>query len=293
MEIEIRREGFMMTLNNNFLLNDGTTLPHIALGTIDLQGGKGFHQALAALDVGYRVLDTATNYNNEGMVGEVVRRSSIPREQLYVSAKLPGLAHKYDKAIALIQESLYRTGLDYFDKFLIHWPNPKEGLYVEAWKALVDAQKYGLIKTIGVSNFLPEHLDNIIEATGVTPATNQIERHPYFNNKELVQENDKRGILSEAWSPFGREINDVLTNDTIKEIAEKYDRSPAQVIINWDNQNHVFPVVRSANPKHQYENFHYTDFELAQEDLDKIDALDKGEEGRVEGQNPNEYEEFV
>ncbi|GMA70938.1 hypothetical protein GCM10025879_21860 [Leuconostoc litchii] len=120
------------------------------------------------------------------MIGEVVRRSSIPREQLYVSAKLPGLAHKYDKAIALIQESLYRTGLEYFDKFLIHWPNPKEGLYVEAWQALVDAQKYGLIKTIGVSNFLPEHLDNIIEATGVTPATNQIERHPYFNNKDLV-----------------------------------------------------------------------------------------------------------
>lgn len=283
----------MMTLYNEFLLNDGTTLPHIALGTIDLQGGKGIHQALAALDIGYRVIDTATNYNNEGMVGEVVRRSSIPRDQLYVSAKLPGSAHEYDKAISLIQESLYRTGLDYFDKFLIHWPNPKEGLYVEAWKALVDAQKYGLIKTIGVSNFLPEHLDNIIDATGVTPATNQIERHPYFNNKELVQENDKRGIISEAWSPFGREINDVLTNNIIKEIADKYDRSPAQVIINWNNQNHVFPVVRSANPKHQYDNFHYMDFELAQEDLEKIDALDKGEQGRVEGQHPNEYEEFV
>jgi len=153
--------------------------------------------------------------------------------------------------------------------------------------------KYGLIKTIGVSNFLPEHLDNIIEATGVTPATNQIERHPYFNNKELIAENDKRGIISEAWSPFGREINDTLTNATIKEIAEKYDRTPAQVILNWDNQDHVFPVVRSAGKKHQYDNFHYLDFELAQEDLEKIDALDQGEKGRVEGQNPNEYEEFI
>jgi len=282
-----------MTLYDKFYLNDGTTLPHIGFGTVHIQGGKGIHQMLSALDVGYRVLDTATGYNNEGMIGETIRRSSIPREELYVSAKLPGLAHQYDKAIALIEESLYRTKLDYFDKYLIHWPNPKEGLYVEAWQALVDAQKYGLIKTIGVSNFLPEHLDNIIEATGVTPATNQIERHPYFNNKELVQENDKRGILSEAWSPFGRKINDTLTNDTIKEIAAKYGRSPGQVILNWDNQNHVFPVVRSASRNHQYDNFHYLDFELAQEDLAKIDALDKGEKGRVEGQNPNDYEEFI
>lgn len=282
-----------MTLHNKFLLNDGTTLPHIGLGTVNIQGGKGIHQMLPALDIGYRLIDTATNYNNEGMVGEVVRRSSIPRESLYVSAKLPGLAHKYDKAISLIQESLYRTGLDYFDKYLIHWPNPKEGLYVEAWQALVDAQKYGLIKSIGVSNFLPEHLDNIIEATGVTPATNQIERHPYFNNKKLVQENDKRGIVSEAWSPFGREINDTLSNDTIKEIANKYERTPAQVIMNWDNQNHVLPIAKAVSYKHQYDNFHYLDFELAQEDLNRIDMLDQGENGRVEGQNPNEYEEFV
>ncbi|GMA45963.1 aldo/keto reductase [Tetragenococcus muriaticus] len=282
-----------MTLYDKFYLNDGTTLPHVGLGTVHIQGGKGIHQVHSALDVGYRVLDTATGYNNEGMVGEAVRRSSIPREQLYVSDKLPGLAQRYDKAIDLIQETLYRTKLDYFDKYLIHWPNPQEGLYVEAWQALVDAQEYGLIKTIGVSNFLPEHLDNIIEATGVTPATNQIERHPYFNNKELVKENDKRGILSEAWSPFGREINDTLTNNTIKEIAEKYDRSPAQIILNWNNQSRVFPVVRSADQKHQSDNFHYLDFELAQEDLEKIDALGRGEQGRIEGQNPNEYEEFT
>ncbi|GMG63734.1 hypothetical protein TEHAL1_12070 [Tetragenococcus halophilus] len=157
----------------------------------------------------------------------------------------------------------------------------------------MDAQKYGLIKTIGVSNFLPEHLDNIIEATDVTPATNQIERYPYFNNKELIAENDKRGIVSEVWSPYAHEINDTLTNPTIKEIAEKYDRSPAQVILNWDNQNHVFPLVKSASQKHQYDNFHYLDFALAQEDMNEIDALDQGEKGRIEGQNPNEYEEFI
>lgn len=282
-----------MTMYDEFRLNDGSTLPHIGLGTVNIQGGKGVNQVINAIDIGYSLIDTSTNYNNEGMVGEAIRRSSIPREQIYVSAKLPGAAHEYDKAINLIQESLYRTGLDYFDKYLIHWPNPKQGKFVEAWKALVDAQKYGLIKTIGVSNFMPEHLDEIIEATGVTPATNQVEIQPYFNNKDLIAENDKRGILSEAWSPLGREINDVLTNETIKAIAEKYDRTPAQVIINWVNQNHVFPIVKSSDDVHQQENYNYLDFELEQEDLDKIDALDQGESGRVEGQNPREYEEFV
>lgn len=282
-----------MTLSKNFRLNDGSQLPHVALGTVHIQGGKGVNQILSALDAGYRAIDTATNYNNEGMVGEAIRRSTIPRQELYISAKLPGSAHAYDKAIALIQESLYRTGLDYFDKYLIHWPLPKQEKYVEAWQALVDAQKYGLIQTIGVSNFMPEHLDKIIAATGVTPATNQIERHPYFNNKEMLAENEKRGILTEAWSPFGREINDVIKNDVIAEIAEKYQKTPAQVILNWDNQNGVFPNVKASSYKHQAENFHYLDFELEAADLAAIDALDQGEKGRVEGQNPYEYEEFV
>ncbi|MFQ3790708.1 aldo/keto reductase [Staphylococcus nepalensis] len=282
-----------MSLYEKFLLNDGTMLPHIALGTVNVQGGIGVKQLENALNLGYRVIDTSTNYNNEGMVGEAIRRSSVPREDIYVSAKLPGSSHEYDKAINLIQESLYRTGLDYFDKYLVHWPNPKQGKYVEAWQALVDAQKYGLIKTIGVSNFMPEHLDDIIEATGVTPATNQIEIQPYFNNNALIQECLKRGVLPEAWSPLGREINDVLTNDTIKEIAQKYNRSTAQIIINWINQKQVCPVVKASQYIHQIDNFNYLDFELSEDDIQTIDALDKGEDGRVEGQNPYEYEEFV
>lgn len=282
-----------MADKNYFELNDGTELPIIGLGTIDIQGAKGVHELTQALDIGYRLLDTSTNYNNEGAVGEAVRRSSLPREEIIVSAKLPGLAHEYDKAFKLIQESLFRTGLDYFDKFLIHWPNPKEGKYVEAWQALIDAQKQGLIKTIGVSNFLEEHLDKIIDETGVTPATNQIERHPYFNNRELVQACHDRGILPEAWSPFGREINDVLENATIKEIAEKYDRTPAQIILNWNNHYGVLNIPKSDKKQHQLDNFNSFDFELDQADIDKIDNLDQGEAGRVEGQHPNEYQEFV
>lgn len=185
-------------------------------------------------------------------------------------------------------------GLEYFDKYLIHWPNPKDGKYVEAWKALVDAQKQGLIRTIGVSNFEPEHLDNIIEETGVTPATNQVERHPYFHNNRMVEENEKRGILTEAWSPFGRGyLNDVLENATIKEIADKYGKTPAQIIVNWNYRAGVFTIPKSSNPRHQKDNINSTDFELSSEDMRTIDSLDKGEDGRVEGQDPNEYHEYV
>ncbi|WP_277631546.1 aldo/keto reductase [Atopococcus tabaci] len=278
---------------DTFLLNDGHTLPAIGFGTVGVQGAKGVIELTTAIDNGYRLIDTSTNYNNEGMVGEAIRRSSVPREELIISSKLPGLAHDYDKAFKLIQEQLYRIGIDYFDKYLIHWPNPKVGKYDQAWQALVDAQKLGLIKTIGVSNFLEEHLDRIIDKTGVTPATNQIERHPYFNNNELVQVNNDRGILTEAWSPFGRNIVDILADDTLKQIAEKYDKTPGQIVLRWNLQNNVLPIVKASSPKHQQENVDVFDFELTEEDIQAIDAMDKGEDGRVEGQHPNEYEEFV
>ncbi|WP_342387977.1 aldo/keto reductase [Salinicoccus bachuensis] len=281
-------------LDRKYELNDGSTLPEIGLGTVNIQGARGVNSILTAIEEnGYRLIDTSTNYNNEGAVGEAIRRTTVPREQLIISSKLPGAAHDYDKAISMIQESLYRIGIDYFDKYLIHWPLPKQDKYVEAWQALIDAQKFGLIKTIGVSNFLAEHLERLIDETGVTPATNQIERHPYFNNKELVETNRKHGILTEAWSPFGREINDVLENPTIKEIADKYAKSPAQIIVRWNVQNGVLVIPKSDSSLHQRENLDVYGFELTQEDLEAIDGLDKGESGRVEDQHPNEYEEYV
>lgn len=284
-----------MTIEQNgFLLNDGSVLPPIGLGTVGISGNKGIFDLLNALNAGYRLIDTSTNYHNEGIVGEAVRRSALPREEILISAKLPGTHHEYDKAFIFLQESLHRTGLQYFDKYLIHWPNPKDGKYVEAWQALVDAQKQGFIKTIGVSNFEPKHLDDIVKETGVTPATNQVERHPYFHNNRMVEENNKRGILTEAWSPFGRGyLNDVLENATIKEIAEKYDKTPAQIIINWNHQAGVFVIPKSSDPQHQKDNLESFDFELVAEDIEAIDALDQGEDGRVEGQEPNEYHEYV
>lgn len=276
----------------NVELNDGTTLPAIGLGTVHIQGAQGVQSVLSAIDVGYRLIDTSTNYMNEGMVGEAIRQSSVPREELIINSKLPGAAHDYDKAIKMIQESLYRLGIDYFDKYLIHWPLPKQDKYVDAWRALVDAQKFGLIKSIGVSNFLEEHLIRIVDETGVTPATNQIERHAYFNNNALVKTNKELGIVTEAWSPFGREINDVLENETIREIGEKYGKTPSQIILRWNLQNEVLPIVKSSSRKHQQQNLDVFDFQLSEEDIQTIDQLDQGEEGRVEGQHPNEYEEF-
>src|SRR5699024_7953255 len=283
-----------MIEQNGFFLNDGSVLPPIGLGTVGISGNKGIFDLLNALNAGYRLIDTSTNYHNEGVVGEAVRRSSLPREEILISAKLPGSHHEYDKAFIFLQESLHRTGLQYFDKYLIHWPNPKDGKYVEAWQALVDAQKQGFIRTIGVSNFEPEHLDDIMKETGVTPATNQVERHPYFHNHRMVEENNKRGILTEAWSPFGRGyLNDVLENATIKEIAKKYDKTPAQIIINWNYQAGVFVIPKSSDPQHQKDNLESFNFELTAGDIEAIDALDQGEDGRVEGQNPNEYHEYV
>ena len=275
-----------------YTLNDGQEIPVIGLGTVGIKGAKGVSEVMDALDNGYRLIDTSTNYNNEGMVGEAVRRSSVPRDQILLSSKLPGAKHQYEDAIQMIQESLYRMGLDYFDKYLIHWPLPKQDQYVEAWQALVDAQKFGLIRSIGVSNFLPEHLDRIIEATGVTPATNQVERHPYFTNKRVIEYNKEHGILTEAWSPFGREINDLLENETIASLAEKHQKSVAQIILRWNYQENVLVIPKASSNKHQRTNLDIFDFTLSEEEIKSIDSLDKGLDGLVEGQHPNEYEEF-
>mgnify|MGYP001237739981 FL=1 len=275
-----------------FTLNDGKQLPVIGLGTVHIQGATGLESILTALDAGYRLIDTSTNYHNEGMVGAAIRRTPISRHEILVTSKLPGLAHQYDMAIKLIQESLYRTGLDYFDIYLIHWPLPKRDLYVEAWQALIDAQKFGLIRSIGVSNFTREHLNRIIAETGVTPSINQIERHPYFNNLEIVRANNELGILTQAWSPFGRDKLNVLEDPVIKELAMKYDKEPSQIVIRWNLQQNVQPIVKAASAKHQLANLDVLDFELQVSDMEKINALDRGEAGRIAGQDPDEYEEF-
>lgn len=274
----------------NVLLNDGHQLPMIGLGTYQIRGGQGIDQIVSAIHDGYRAIDSATNYDNEGIVGEAIRRSGVPRSELYVTSKLPGKYHHYDDALMAIQESLARMGLDYFDLFLIHWPLPKRDHYVEAWRALIAAQKLGLIRSIGVSNFEPEHLDRIITETGVTPAVNQIEIHPYWINAKNVQANADRSIVTEAWSPLGRG-SAVLQEPLIQSLATKYGKNVGQIILRWHTQRGIVPVPKSSSLVHQRLNLDIFDFELSPDEMTAINALTKPD-GRTTNQDPNEYEEF-
>ena len=185
-------------------LNDGHAMPAIGFGTYPLRGEDGIAAIVSALHNGYRLLDTAVNYENETEVGEAIRRSGISRADITVQSKIPGRDHAYDRAVASVTASLGALGLDYLDVGVIHWPNPSVGLFQEAWRALVDLQGRGLVRSIGVSNFTAAHLDSIIEATGITPAVNQIELHPYFPQVEARADHARRGIRTQSWSPLGK-----------------------------------------------------------------------------------------
>lgn len=273
-----------------YTLRDGLTVPKIGFGTYKLNGSHGVNVIDSAIDRGYRLLDTAFNYENEGAVGEAVRRSSVPRSELLISSKLPGRHHDYHQAIETIEESLYRAGLDYYDLYLIHWPNPKEDKYVEAWQALVDAKKFGLIRSIGVSNFLPEHLDRLEKETGVMPSINQIELHPYFNQKEQRKYDQEHNIMTQDWSPLGR-ASQMLQDETLKQIAEKYNKNVGQLILKWELQLGTLPIPKSSTPKRQAGNIDIFDFEISKEDMETINGLTK-EDGRTHDQDPAVYEEF-
>ena len=271
-------------------LNDGLTLPAIGFGTASLKGHVGVNAITHAIHNGYRLLDSAFNYENEGAVGEAVRRSDVPREALKITSKLPGRHHAYDQAVTTIQESLYRANLDYYDLYLIHWPNPIQDMYLEAWQALIDAKKWGLIRSIGVCNFLPEHIERIEKETGVKPSINQIELHPFFNQQEQRTWHEANDIRTESWSPIGR-ANAVLQNDIIQNIAKKHNKTVAQVILRWHYQLGTIPIPKSASPERQLENISIFDFSLSDQEMASIATLSRPD-GRNKNQDPAVYEEF-
>ncbi|AVV97890.1 2,5-diketo-D-gluconic acid reductase [Lactiplantibacillus plantarum] len=273
-----------------YMLRDGLTVPKIGFGTYKLNGAHGVQVIDSAIDRGYRLLDTAFNYENEGAVGEAVRRSSVPRSELLISSKLPGRHHTYTEAINTIQESLYRAGLDCYDLYLIHWPNPKEDHYVEAWQALIDAQKLGLIRSIGVSNFLPEHLERLNKETGVLPVINQVELHPYFNQQAQRDYDQAHGILTQDWSPLGR-ASEMLQNETLKEIAAHYHKNVGQLILRWELQLGTLPIPKSSTPSRQAGNMDVFDFEISAADMATINGLSQVD-GRLNNQDPAVYQEF-
>ncbi|MGP4074628.1 aldo/keto reductase [Halobacillus sp. K22] len=271
-------------------LHDGLTLPAIGFGTYALNGNAGVQAITSAIDNGYRLIDTAYNYENEGTVGEAVRRSSISREELIITSKLPGRYQTYDKVVTAIQESLYRADLDYYDLYLIHWPNPKQDHYVEAWQALIDAKKWGLIRSIGVCNFLPEHLERLENETGVKPSINQIELHPFFNQEEQRIFNDEHEIKTESWSPLAK-ANEIVQNETLQKIADEHNKTISQVVLRWHHQLGAIPIPKSASPKRQLENLSIFDFSLSDAEMGMIAELTRPD-GRLNDQDPAEYEEF-
>lgn len=280
-------------MSNNipvFKMHDGYKIPAVGFGTSSVLGKSGAESVENALKNGYRLIDTAIRYENEGAVGEGIRRSSVPREEVFVTSKLRGGLYDYDRALAAIEESLFRTGLEYFDLFLLHWPNPKQDKYTEAWKALIQAQKNGYVRSIGVSNFEPAHINRLIDETSVKPAVNQIELHPYFNQKELREFNKEHDIITESWSPLSR-ARTVIYDETLKQLAENKNKEIAQVILRWHYQHGVLPIPKASSSEHQLANLNIFDFELTEVEMQEIDSLTQ-EEGRIDNQNPNEYEEF-
>ena len=272
-----------------YTLNDGNTLPALGFGTYPLKGADGVAAVVGAIEAGYRLLDTAVNYENEKEVGEAIRRSGVDRGELRVASKLPGRHHAYGDAVASVHGSLERLGLDYLDLHLIHWPNPSVGRYPDAWRALVALREQGLIRSIGVSNFTEAHLRRIIDDSGVTPAVNQIELHPYFPQVRMRAVNEELGIRTESWSPLGKR-QAPFTEPPVVAAARKYDVTPGQVILRWQVELGSVPIPKSATPERQRQNLDVFGFSLTAAEVEAITGLGRSD-GRLFGGDPDTHEE--
>lgn len=279
-----------MTADPVFTAHNGFQLPAVGLGTYRLNGEAGATAVASAIGLGYRLIDSAFNYENEGAVGAGVRASAVDRAEIIVTTKLPGRHHESAKARTSIEESRFRLGLDATDLHLIHWPNPITGRYEQAWQGLVDAQQRGTVRQIGVSNFLPEHLERIEAATGVRPVVNQIEVHPYFPQEEALAFHAERGILTEAWSPLGR-AEQVLDEPVIIEIAERHGISPVQAIIAWHVARGTVSIPKASSPEHQRTNLEAASVELDAAEVDAITGLGRAD-GRLFDADPATHEEM-
>lgn len=269
-------------------LNDGTRFPELGFGTYQLRGEEGIESIVAAIGTGYRLLDTAVNYENEREVGEAVRRSGASRDTLIITSKIPGRHHGRQEAVDSVLGSLGMLGLDRIDLQLIHWPNPSVGKYVDTWRGLIEARERGLVRSIGVSNFTEAMLTELIEETGVVPAVNQVEMHPHFPQERLRAFHEAHGIRTESWSPLARR-SELLTEQVLHELAMVHDVTPTQVVLRWHTQLGSTPIPKSADPDRQRENADVFGFTLTDEQLAAISALERG---RLWDGDPNRHEEM-
>ncbi len=265
-------------------LSPSEQIPQLGFGVFQVPPRETEQVVATALSAGYRHLDTAAAYRNEGAVGEAVHASGIDRSEIFITTKCWNDDHGYEQAKRACKASLERLELSHLDLYLIHWPVPAHDLYVETWKALVELQSEGLVRSIGVSNFQPAHLERVISETGVTPAINQVELHPHFQQVGLRREHERLGILTEAWSPLGRGLE--LEDPVIVEIAQAHSKTPAQTIVRWHLQLGNVVIPKSVTPSRIQENFEVFDFELSATEMGALDALDAGT--RI-GPDPNTF----
>jgi 2,5-diketo-D-gluconate reductase A len=255
-------------------LRGAIDIPQLGFGVFQVPPEDTAEVTARALEVGYRHIDTAAGYENEAGVGEAVRASGLDRGEVFVTTKCPNDSHGYDEARAAFADSQERLGIGYVDLYLIHWPVPSRDRYVETWKAFIDLQSEGSVREIGVSNFQPAHLRRVIDETGVTPSINQVELHPYLQQRELRTEHERLGILTEAWSPLAQ--GEVLDDPTITRIAADHGKTPGQVVIRWHLQLGNVVIPKSVTPERIAQNFDVFGFELSDDDMAAIEALDRG-----------------
>ncbi|OBG82425.1 oxidoreductase [Mycobacterium sp. E802] len=261
-------------MNPRVTLNDGNSIPQVGLGVWQTPAEDTERAVTAALQAGYRHIDTAAAYRNEAEVGAGIRNSGIPREDVFLVTKLWNSDQGYDAALAAFDASLDRLGVDYLDLYLIHWPVPANGAYVDTFKAFAHLHDQGRVRSIGVSNFEPEHLDVLIDSTGIVPAVNQVELHPLLPQHALREVHAKLGIATEAWSPLGQ--GSLLTDPVVTGVAEEHGKTAAQVLIRWHIQLGNIVIPKSVNPERIVSNFDVFDFDLTEANMSAIASLDTG-----------------
>jgi 2,5-diketo-D-gluconate reductase A len=258
-------------------LNSGSSIPQLGLGVWAVDPAETERVVTEALELGYRHIDTAAAYGNEEGVGKAIAASGLPREEVFVTTKLPNHEHGTTEARNSFRTSLDRLGLDYVDLYLIHWPVPLRDRYVDTWRTFEELAGEGLIRSIGVSNFLPEHLERLLAETETVPAVNQIELHPIFQQRDVVEYSRSKGIALEGWSPLGAGKYDLGAIPEIAAAADAHGKSPAQVVLRWHLSRDIIVFPKSRNSDRLRQNLDLFDFELSADELAAIDALDRGE----------------
>jgi 2,5-diketo-D-gluconate reductase A len=272
-------------------LRNGADMPVLGIGTSPLRGADSVRQIRAAIDAGYRLIDTAENYRNEEAVGEGIRDSGIDRAEIFLTTKFNRRWHSIDGVRQAYDASRKRLGVDYLDLLLVHWPNPDQNRYVEAVQGLQKLLESGDLRAIGVSNYKPAHLQRVLDETGIIPDVNQIQLSPYSTRDDCRAYHAEHGIVTESWSPLGAS-SDALRNDpTIVRIAAEHGKSPTQVVLRWHVQLGNVVIPKSGTPERQLANIALFDFVLDDADMDAIERLDRGEEGRT-GFHPDRFNGF-